>query len=244
MKLDSLKLHRSILTLGLLIGASATGHATILGFGQIPAASSNNNTIPAAYGSNATADTFGVVVSNGATPNIALAWQDNWDIHRSTFFNALEDQSVGGGTWDRDGDPYIGQLDFDNHSVAFNVSAGFALVLNSFDFAHTPEGYPASGGTNTGEITWNLSLTHSTLGTVWQQTVNFSGGQVFTITPAFTGALGESYTLNFLRTSQSAGINSNGRHGIDNLSFNQVPEPTAAGLLGLAGLMLLARRRK
>ncbi|RZL15850.1 MAG: PEP-CTERM sorting domain-containing protein, partial [Hymenobacter sp.] len=36
---------------------------------------------------------------------------------------------------------------------------------------------------------------------------------------------------------------SNGRHGIDNLSFNQVPEPSTVGLLGIAGLALASRRR-
>jgi hypothetical protein len=58
------------------------------------------------------------------------------------------------------------------------------------------------------------------------------------------GDAGESYLLTFNRTSETYG--SNGRHGIDNFSFSQiaVPEPSTAGLLGLAGLVTLMRRRR
>ncbi|MGV3531658.1 MAG: PEP-CTERM sorting domain-containing protein, partial [Chthoniobacteraceae bacterium] len=76
---------------------------------------------------------------------------------------------------------------------------------------------------------------------VWEELVSFTGGQTWPITPNFTGQLGEDYTLAFNRVSET--YNSNGRHGIDNLSFNQVPEPSTAGLLGLAAVGLLSRRQ-
>lgn len=227
-----MKNNRSLLTLAILLGAASLGHATVIGFGQL---GGNNTTVPSGLGSNATADGNGFVVTNGATPNISLTWDGGWDIHTSAFFADIENQTVGGGAWDNEGSiPRIGQLDFGTHTIVLSADPGYALVLNSFDFGHTAE--------TAGTTEWNLSLTDSGLNEVWQQTVNFTNGQVVTVTPNFTGALGESYTLTFNRTAESYG--SNGRHGLDNLSFNQVPEPGAVGLLGLAGAAALLRRRK
>ncbi len=234
LKSDNMKANPSILALGILLGAATIGNATIIGFGQL---GGNNTTVPAALGSNATADGNGFVVSNGATPNIALTWDANWDIHTSNFFADLENLTVGGGDWDNQGSiPRIGQLDFGTHTIVLSADPGYALVLNSFDFAHTSE---TAGTTN-----WDLTLEDSGSNVVWSQSVEFVNGLAVTVSPNFTGAFGESYTLRFNRTASTYG--SDGRHGLDNLSFNQIaiPEPGAAGLLGVAGLALLLRRRK
>ncbi len=226
-----MKTYSSIATAALFLGTLSLAHATVIGFGQI---GGSNTTVPSDLGSNATADGNGFVVTNGTTPNIALTWDGGWDIHTSGFFAATEDQSVGGGDWDNEGGiPRIGQLDFGTHSIAFTVDPGFALVLGSFDFGHTAE--------TAGTTAWDISLTDSSLTEVWQTTVAFVNGQVVTVTPGFTGELGEDYTLSFERTAESYG--SNGRHALDNLSFTQVPEPSAAALVGLAGWGLLLRRR-
>jgi hypothetical protein len=229
------KTTRSLLALGLLLTASTASQATVIGFGNL---GGNNTNIGLGFASNAGADASGFVVANGTTPDIALLWDNNWDVHTSAFFNPLEAQTVGGGAWDNEGSiARIGQLDGGVHTIKFTPSGGFAVVLNSFDFGHTAE----AGATAT--TAWTLSLTDSSLNDVWTQTVSFTGGQTYTISPNFTGIVGESYTLKFNRTASSYG--SDGRHGIDNLSFNQtVPEPASAGLLGLAGLVLLKRRRK
>jgi hypothetical protein len=221
--------------LAALLSLAGVGQATIIGFGQL---GGNNTTVPAALGSNATADGNGLVVSNGATPNIALTWDANWDIHTSNFFAPLEGQTVGGGDWDNEGNiPRIGQLDSGTHTVNFAAAPGSALVLNSFDFGHTAE---TAGSTN-----WDLTLADSGSNVVWSQSVSFVDGQTVTVAPNFTGALGGSYTLTFNRTSES--YNSNGRHGIDNLNFNEsaVPEPGCALLvgLGIAGTAAGLRRR-
>ncbi|MCW5555826.1 MAG: PEP-CTERM sorting domain-containing protein [Verrucomicrobiae bacterium] len=233
-----MKLHRFIITLGMLLGGMTAGQATELGFGQL---GGSNTTVPGNYGSHATADGNGYVVSlGGATPNIGLTWDANWDIHTSGFFTDLENQSIGGGAWDNEGDiPRIGQLDFGTHTIGFSADPDFALVLNSFDFGHTAE--------TAGTTEWSLTLTAvSSSSIVWDESVTFVNGQVFTLTPDFTGDFGESYLLTFTRTSETYG--SNGRHGIDNLNFSQiaVPEPSTVALLGVAGLAVLvvARRRK
>ncbi len=223
----------TLLTSAALLAAASSSPATVMGFGQL---GGSNTTVPSSLGSNATADGNGYVVTNGTTPNIALTWDPEWDIHTSVFFTDLEANTIGGGDWDDEGAlPRIGQLDLGAHSIAFSVDAGYALVLNSLDFAHTSE--------TPGTTTWNLTLTNSASTPVWNETVVFVNGQAVSVAPAFTGANGEDYTLTFTRTLES--YNSNGRHGIDNLDFSQVtvPEPGSAAMLGLAGLTLLRRRR-
>src|SRR5690606_38633731 len=118
----------------------------------------------------------------------------------------------GGGAWDNEGNgPRVAQLDTGNHTIQFAADPGYALSLNSFDFAHTAE--------TAGSSTWDLSLTDSDLNVVWQSTVvldNQTAGTTLTVAPAFVGGFGQSYTLAFARTAST--YDSNGRHGIDNLN--------------------------
>ncbi len=231
-----MKTHHLIIPLGILLGSMTISHATIIGFGQL---GGNNATVPADLASRATADGNGFVVTNGATPNITLTWDANWDIHTFNGFADLENLTVGGGDWDNEGGiPRIAQLDVSSHSIAFSADPEYVFVLNSFDLGHQPESAATSE--------WNLTLTDSNSAVVWSQSVTLDNTDpstaLITITPNFTGAPGESYTLAF----EGVTVPFAGRHGIDNLSFNQVavPEPGAIGLLGLAGGAFLARRRQ
>ena len=233
-----MKIHSLLCTAGILLGGLTAGHSTIIGFGQL---GGSNTDIPANLGSFISDNANGIVISNGATPNIGLTWGADWDIHTSPQFANLENQTVGGGLWDAQTDTpdprRIGQLDSGNQTIVFSAQPGYALVLNSFDFGHTPE--------TAGTTQWTLSLTDISASVVWTQSFTFTNGQVYTVTPGFTGAAGASYTLTFARTSET--YNSNGRHGIDNMSFNQVavPEPgTIALCLVGAGALVAFRRRK
>jgi hypothetical protein len=229
-----MKMFASFTAVAGVLTLAASSQATILGFGQL---GGNNTTVPAAYGSGATANANGLVVSNGATPNVALTWDANWDIHTSNFFAPLEGKTVGGGAWDNENSvPRVGQLDFGTHTVGLSAAAGFAVVLNSFDFGHTAE---TAGTTN-----WIVTLTDAGATPVWSQAVEFVNGSTVTLSPNFTGTSGGSYTLTFSRTASTYG--SDGRHGIDNFSFNQVvvPEPVSASLIGMGALALKRRRAR
>ncbi|WP_193212803.1 PEP-CTERM sorting domain-containing protein [Luteolibacter marinus] len=229
----------TLIASGIILATALQGQATVIGFGQI---GGSNAAVGLNFASNVSADGNGFVVTNGATPNIGLTWggsaasptDSSWDIHTSNFFTPIENQTVGGGAWDNEGSiPRIAQLDFGNHTIAFAVDEGFALSLNSFDFGHTAE--------TAGTATWDLTLTDSSLNVVWSQSVSLTNTTT-TISPGFTGSLGEDYLLTFNRTSET--YNTNGRHGLDNLNFTQVPEPASAFLAGLSGLAFFLRRRR
>lgn len=221
---------------GLVLSLAGTSNATIIGFAN---SFGNNTTLPGDIGSFATADMGGVTVMNGATPNIGLTWDDSWDYHHASFFDVVEDHTMGG-AWDTDGGPDIAQTDVTTQSVVFAVDAGSALVLNQFDFGLTRESLDQGN-------TWTISLTDSSNATVWTDTIhllNTGSGDVRTLAPNFVGVDGEDYTLTFNFDSEDAGQTYGpGRNALDNLSFNQVPEPATMALLAFGGLMLVRRRQ-
>ena len=236
-----MKIHSLLCTLGILLGGMTVGNSTTVGFAQI---GGSNAGVPRNLASNATEDGNGFTVADGITPNITVYWDsrkgpNDWQVHHSNFFNELENLVVGA-IWDKDSDaPSIGQLDYGEADILFMPDQGFAVTINSFDFAHTSE--------TEGTTIWEVSIQDSLGVNAWFQSITFTNGQAFTIAPNFVGAIDEAYTLVFHRVSETYG--SNGRHGIDNLSFGQIttaiPEPgtIALGLVG-AGMLLALRRRK
>ena len=227
----------ALIALAISTGLIASSQATVVGFGQL---GGSNTTVPSDLASNAAADGNGYVINGSATPDISLTWDGNWDIHTSGWFSDIEDQTVGGGDWDNEGDiDRIGQLDAGNHWITFSAAAGTAVVIESFDFGQTAE--------TAGITVWDLTLTDSGAGTVWSQQLTLDNASVastvYTVMPNFTGELGESYTLSFDRVSETYG--SNGRHALDNLTFSQaIPEPSSVVLLGAAGCSLVFARRR
>jgi hypothetical protein len=222
--------------LAISAGVASIGHATIIGFGEL---GGSNTQIPTSLGSNASVDGSGYSIGGNATPNIALTWDSAWDIHTSSWFMDLENKTDGGNDWDYEAGTYkIAQLDADNHTITFSADEGYALVLESFDFGHTAE--------TIGTTIWDLALTDSSSKTVWSQQLTMDNesteDSIFTISPNFTGELGESYTLSFDLNDET--YNSGGRHAIDNLTFAQIPEPSTITLLGGVGVVLVFIRRR
>ncbi|MGC4013792.1 MAG: PEP-CTERM sorting domain-containing protein [Luteolibacter sp.] len=113
--------------------------------------------------------------------------------------------------------------------ILFTPTATTGVYLNSFDLI--------SGNTAAKSVSWTLSgPTSGTLASgLW--TANSDIQQ--TITVAAGGAAGEALTLVLIGTSGPSSF-----LGFDNLAYDQVPEPSAAGLAILAcGGWLLKRRR-
>ena len=204
----------------IFLGAPGAVSATIIGFGGTQG---SNASIDASNDlwSYATVDVEGLTVANGATPNIAIAFDDGWDYHNIVHFTIVEEKTLDLEAYDTIGtDPDIAQLD--GRDISFVVDPGFALVLNSFDFGLSSE-------TATQGNTWTISLTDSAGETVWSETVVFSNvatsgaGDVTTVRPNFTGLEGEDYLLHFNLDEELDGTTfGGGRNAIDNLSFNQI----------------------
>lgn len=177
----------------------------------------------AGFGSNVTASDDNYTVSLGVggvvgTPNVGLTW-------------GLGYQTYTG--WDGRGS--VAQLDFNVSSqidLTFTPTAGYGVMLDSFDLDNWTGGDDAS-------VAWSIFDAQGTLASgTW---LNTGGGreQIVTGLTLEDITLGESITLRF-------GLNAGSPSylALDNLTFQQIPEPStiALGLLGLGALALRRRR--
>lgn len=208
--------------LGLICGARAD---SIITFGGFTSDNSSINTIPD-FGDNITANDPNYTASPGVsgilgTPNISLEWVGQWDTYTS---------------WDGRGG--VGQTDFNGGptvSILFVPSLSSAVRLLSFDLDEW-----AGGGD--GSIAWSIGGLSSGVLASGNWTMSTAGGRT-TIAAGASGQLGEALTLSLQLSSGAPSY-----FALDNLTFAQVPEPSAIGLgvLAAAGALGAAamRRRK
>jgi hypothetical protein len=176
------------------------------------------------YGDNVSANSADYTVSPGltgviGTPNTTLDWLGQWDTYP---------------LWDGRGT--VAQSDFNGGSVVsivFTPSELSAVRLGSFEL----DEYAAGGE---GAINWDVSRpTGDSLGSgTW--TMTNAGGRSL-ISPNVTGLLGESVTLSLTLVSGAPSY-----FALDNLAFDQVPEPSplALGALSAGALGAAAMRRR
>lgn len=210
------------------LGAAANSKAeTVITFGGFATDNIDINTI-SAFGDNVMASSADYSVGPGrigivGTPNITLDWLGSgWDTYTA---------------WDGRGN--VGQTDFGDGgglgsslSILFTPSAG-AVRLASFELDEW-----AGGGD--GAIAWTVDGSTSGRLASGNWTMSNGGGRSG-LFPDVTGRVGENLTLTF---KLSAGAPS--YFALDNLTFDQVPEPStwALGALGAAALGAAAMRRR
>lgn len=204
-----------------LVANHATGE-TLITFGSFTSDNTPISSLPG-YGDNVSANSSDYTVSPGltgviGTPDITIDWVGQWDTYTA---------------WDGRGE--VAQSDFNGGpaSIVFNPSSSIAVRLESFDLDEW-----AGGGR--GDISW--SVVGATSGTLasgnWS--MNNMGGRSL-LSPNVTGLLGESLTLSLTLNSGEPSY-----FALDNLTFDQVPEPStlALGALGAVALGAAAMRRR
>ena len=155
------------------------------------------------------------------TPDISpwTGWAGGWDTYTA---------------WDGRGN--VAQTDYNagaTQSILFTPAAGIGVKLQSFDL-------DAFAGAGASSINWTVTGPGS--GTLasgnWTKTTA-GGRDVITLPAAAVGQPGEAVTLSFTRVSGGSSY-----FAIDNLTFDQVPEPSSTMLGGLAlGAAAMRRRR-
>jgi hypothetical protein len=155
------------------------------------------------------------------TPDISLTWGVGYQLYPE---------------WDSRGT--VAQLDFNlattDIDLTFTPTSGAGVLLDSFDLDEWVGGGDMS-------VSWSIFDAQGTLASgTWLKSEPGGRDQILTGLTEGDITLGEAVTLRFNLNSGAPSY-----LALDNLTFQQVPEPSAIalGLLGL-GALALRRRRK
>jgi hypothetical protein len=152
------------------------------------------------------------------TPNITVAWDSAWDAYNK---------------WPNDPGNGVYQHDRglnDPHTIVFTPDTGYDVVLTSLDL----NVWTGGGSTS---VDWLVVASSGT--TLGSGTWTTADGTVSNYTIGITGSSSESLALNLVQTSGDGSY-----LAMDNLTFDQVPEPASTGLLGALCLGAMAIRRR
>ncbi len=182
-----------------------SGGRTVIRFNGMT--QNNNVAVPADFGSNLSSDIPGATVFNGGTPDIALSWAGNWELHGKAvdFWDALDPDN---------GTVSVAQMEDGTQSITFTVADGLALRLDSVDVGMATD--------KTDTYTFTITITEVGGGVVATYAPpamdgdGSSGVKAQTVALNFTGDPGVDYRLEFSDSPDTNG------GAIDNLNFSQV----------------------
>jgi hypothetical protein len=205
------------------LGLGANAQGTILTFGG--AGQTSNLAIPSTFGDFAAADGPGLTVSNGATPNVDLTWttavpsaSSRWEFYNDAEWKAAQ---INGETANS---PFY---------LLFAPSPGFGVIVDSFVY----DNYVSwQGGAN---FSWAL-LQDNTAGSVIVSGSNIAVADGQNL-PISTGMASAYYGTVVLRLNVHNDPDTVGTSdaAIDDISFQQVPEPGAIALASIGVSMVL-----
>ena len=202
--------HRLFMLLGFIATCTSANASTL----TFDTGQSNNQDLSLTFGSNLSADIAGANIDNGATADIGLSWAPSpnvWEVHGSSnVWNTLDPTA---------GIVDVVQMDVNggepDPTVTFNVDAGSRLRLNSLDIGQSSDKGPTSNA-------WTLSISEVGGSEVLSHTTAALGANdTEDVAFNFVGKEGADYVLRFDDGGENAFSTA-----IDNLSFNQLDEPT------------------
>jgi len=194
--------------------------ATILTFNGISVP--NDTTMPGTYGDNvsstgpdANGHTYGM--GNAFTPKIQLAYGPGTSVR---YYNDASWPTVAYLTG-------VAANDF-----TFTPDPGYGVKINSFNLID----YPSFGGGHTN--TWTIYKDVAGGTVLASGTVTVPPNTTTSVTTGFGGYMGTT----ILRITQVTQERTDDL-ALDNLNFDQIPEPSTIALLSLGGLLVLRKRK-
>lgn len=252
-----MKSHLFVLSLAAVVPAHA---ATIIranspGANGMGASNANigstfGDNIALAAPGNAVFETFAGTTGTVGTPDIGLTWSatggtnaNAWQFHAWGGAGAA---NSGGGVLQMDGSSTNSRF-----SITFQPTIDVAVMLNSFNFVGDTNGDIYQYRVDIVNLT-TFAVDFTTTTGTWTTAVGQNPGNTDPdswagapqVVMNFTGDIGTAYRLDLVRlNSDTTNAGSRVDIAIDNLSFDQVPEPSSV-LLGGIGLLTILRRNR
>jgi len=213
--------------LGIILLNVVIAEATIVNFSDV----TTNDQVPSNYASNVSADGTAWSVSNGATPNVALAWsaeagtaEQRWD-----FYNDTEWPGVAQMNDTREGTKYW---------ITFTPDSGYGVILDSFVF----DDYASWEGGS--DFSWKLRQ-DSTNGTVIVSgNITTTDGQNLAVNTGMSSVYAGTIVFEIFNNDTTSGEQGSGE-ALDDITFRQeaIPEPAVIGLISIMGIGIILTRR-
>lgn len=222
---------------------------TDLNFVGLPDGQTSGGIINPGFGSNVSVSGPGITVTGAGTPNIGLTWGVTPNGANPIQWNYYDNGSFDGWSAAQLLNSYYTNTPPTTtpHTLTFTPTGDVAVQINSFQFVTWEQ--PAPGENEVFDYTWTVVDANNNSDVLGTGTVPEFGASTTPIDVSIdvTGAVDEPLTLELLRTAFSPdpedGSPTGQNIGIQNLDFDQTPEPTSLGIISFGLVLLFAIRR-